>query len=38
MHELLHLTIPAKRLSATHLPTISEQVANRKQGFEVQVR
>jgi hypothetical protein len=38
MSESLHLTIPTERLSATHLPNISEQVANRKQGFQVQVR
>ncbi|CAF1065734.1 unnamed protein product [Adineta steineri] len=35
--ETLRLTIPAERLSATHLPAIAEQVAKRKQQFQVHI-
>ena len=31
------MTVPNERLSATHLPAIAEQVAKRKQQFQVQV-
>ncbi|CAF1525412.1 unnamed protein product, partial [Rotaria sordida] len=36
-NESLHLTIPQERLSATHLPAITEQVVKRKQQFNVQI-
>jgi hypothetical protein len=38
LNEFLRLTIPEERLSATHLPSISEQVEKRKQQFSVEVR
>ena len=37
-NETLHLTIPGERLKATHLPSITEQVAKRKQQFQLEVR
>jgi hypothetical protein len=37
-NENLRLTIPSERWSATHLPAITEQVAKRKQQFQVKVR
>ncbi len=38
VNEFIRLTIPEERLSATHLPSISEQVEKRKQQFSVEVR
>jgi hypothetical protein len=32
------MTVPNERLSATHLPAIAEQVAKRKQQFQVQIK
>jgi hypothetical protein len=36
--EALQLTIGEERLTATHMPAVAEQVAKRKQEFNVQVR
>ncbi|CAF0900458.1 unnamed protein product [Adineta steineri] len=36
-NEIIHLTVPEERLTATHLPAIVEQVAKRKQQFQVQI-
>lgn len=32
------MTVPNERLSATHLPAIAEQVAKRKQQFQVEIQ
>jgi hypothetical protein len=35
--ESVPMTVPDERLSATHLPKIIEQTANKRQEFSVQV-
>lgn len=35
---MLKLTVPHERLDASHLPAITEQIAKRKQQFQLNVR